>query len=1374
LIGSYPEGKNKPSGLKYNLTFHRTCMNKIFTKTLLLFVFAVTFHSKVFAQHSPLLKANKVLAATPPDVPASNPTVCATSGADGTANINGSINTYFPPLGNATIAVGGTSVPLAAVPPADTHGNNFGTIPVKAGDLMLIVQTQDATINYTNTTSYGGPYGTLNQDGMGASGFTSLGNTGKYEYVIATSDVPLTGGILSFKGSGNNNGAVYNYVNADATSSRGRRTFQVIRIPQYANLHLTSNISPPPFNGKTGGIIAFEVSGNIDFNGFTVDVSGRGFRGGYSLIKNAVGNIPDLYVTYATDDRASGKGEGIAGTPRYMWDGFNEIDNIVEGLPGGSAGRGAPANAGGGGNDTNSGGGGGGNGNSGGVGGWGYEPIGGTNPSGGRPGSRTFINATPEITRIAMGGGGGGGHANDAFSGVKGGVGGGIVLVNARTISGNGTILANGADGAPGVYGLHPDGSGGGGGGGSIFLKISNASPTANITMHAIGGKGGNTENDSPVNNGVQPHGPGGGGSGGIIFYNIPSGVVHSDVSGGNPGKTENGNGITHNAGGGAPGSTIHFDVTALPPYLLGGGTICFPELTTTMSVIDPSIAKPVGGTAIYIIKITNKAASGNAGGVQADCALPAGFSFQSATATYSGSADGPAAITNQGTATRPLLGDFNIPADGVVTINLTVKIDCIISGQYNSSVQAIYLDPTRDYTNPTRKITAKINAFQGTNTTYQTISSGTVPGSNYNGETATAEDVIVVNNAIGNNVISQATPSPAFCSTGDPSNIIGTTPTGGSTYTYQWQKSADGVSFVDITGAIQKDYDPSVITSPTYYRRAVTNAACSAPDFSNIIAVEVQITPSNNIITAPGVASFCVTGDPSLITGSMPSGGNNTYNYQWQNSTDNVTFVDINGAIKKDYDPPVLTSTTYYKRVVTSGACIVPIASNSVSIIIIPSPIAPVPQLLSQDVCLGSTATLVINQPQTGIVYNWYDSPARTSLLHTGSTYVTAQLYNNTTFYCEAVSNNCSSTALASAQVNMISLPAVPQVVKNNIQVCAGSVTILSILSPQAGLTYNWYTSATGTVPVHSGVDFATTQITSNVTYYAEAVNSNGCNSATREAVNILINQPLQVMVQGTSICPGSSATLTAITDQNAEIGWYADAIGGAPLQLGTTQTFTTPVLNSAADYYVEAKSVDNCAPPVRTKVQVQMLHPLSTPAVSVDGTTPTSVSFKWTSITGAKGYQVSVDNGPFTDPSSGSTGVKHTVSGLNLLQKVSIIVRTVGNTDCELSGSSIAVIGTAASPLGNQIFVPNAFTPNGDGNNDIVYVHSENIKNLNFYVYDQWGELLFTSISQAQGWDGYYKGTQQPVGVYVYYVKAIMNDGQQLTKKGTITLLR
>ena len=107
--------------------------------------------------------------------------------------------------------------------------------------------------------------------------------------------------------------------------------------------------------------------------------------------------------------------------------------------------------------------------------------------------------------------------------------------------------------------------------------------------------------------------------------------------------------------------------------------------------------------------------------------------------------------------------------------------------------------------------------------------------------------------------------------------------------------------------------------------------------------------------------------------------------------------------------------------------------------------------------------------------------------------------------------------------------------------------------------------------------------------------------------------------------------------------------------------------------------------------------------------------------------------------------------------------------------SGFSSTIITFTYEAVENDvIYCPNAFTPNGDGKNDIWDVEGENIHSVKFYIYDQWGELLFTSTSIQNGWDGTYKGTKEPVGVYVYYLDAIMNDGKNIRRKGTITLLK
>lgn len=86
----------------------------------------------------------------------------------------------------------------------------------------------------------------------------------------------------------------------------------------------------------------------------------------------------------------------------------------------------------------------------------------------------------------------------------------------------------------------------------------------------------------------------------------------------------------------------------------------------------------------------------------------------------------------------------------------------------------------------------------------------------------------------------------------------------------------------------------------------------------------------------------------------------------------------------------------------------------------------------------------------------------------------------------------------------------------------------------------------------------------------------------------------------------------------------------------------------------------------------------------------------------------------------------------------------------------------------------VPNAFTPNGDGRNDILYVHGAAILQFSFKLFDRWGHMVFETSALNKGWDGIYNGQPAPTEGYAYLMDVTFIDGVTLTKKGNITLLR
>ncbi len=90
-------------------------------------------------------------------------------------------------------------------------------------------------------------------------------------------------------------------------------------------------------------------------------------------------------------------------------------------------------------------------------------------------------------------------------------------------------------------------------------------------------------------------------------------------------------------------------------------------------------------------------------------------------------------------------------------------------------------------------------------------------------------------------------------------------------------------------------------------------------------------------------------------------------------------------------------------------------------------------------------------------------------------------------------------------------------------------------------------------------------------------------------------------------------------------------------------------------------------------------------------------------------------------------------------------------------------------------SIFVPTAFTPNGDGLNDLARPISVGIQKINYFtIYNRWGEVVFSTNRDRHGWNGVYKGQPQGTGVFVWMVSAIDYEGNPYFNKGTVTLIR
>lgn len=112
-------------------------------------------------------------------------------------------------------------------------------------------------------------------------------------------------------------------------------------------------------------------------------------------------------------------------------------------------------------------------------------------------------------------------------------------------------------------------------------------------------------------------------------------------------------------------------------------------------------------------------------------------------------------------------------------------------------------------------------------------------------------------------------------------------------------------------------------------------------------------------------------------------------------------------------------------------------------------------------------------------------------------------------------------------------------------------------------------------------------------------------------------------------------------------------------------------------------------------------------------------------------------------------------------------------GTSFCQKSASVLVKVYDFVCGPPN-VFLPNAFTPNGDGNNDVLYLRGDNISHIHLAIYNRWGELVFETTDQSVGWDGTFRGKEVDPAVFVYHLEVDCGDGQRFIDKGNITVIR
>lgn len=358
----------------------------------------------------------------------------------------------------------------------------------------------------------------------------------------------------------------------------------------------------------------------------------------------------------------------------------------------------------------------------------------------------------------------------------------------------------------------------------------------------------------------------------------------------------------------------------------------------------------------------------------------------------------------------------------------------------------------------------------------------------------------------------------------------------------------------------------PSISSTTTYYVEASLGSCTST---RTAVVATVNTVPAI-ATTTPG--NRCDAG--SVILQATASNGT----LSWYNTSVGGTAL---GTGTTFLTPSISTSTNYYVES-SDGTC----TSSRVAVLATVNATPSVTSTIPSQVCDSGTVTL--GATASAGTLNWYQAATGGSVLGTGTNFTTPSLTATTTFYVEAVNGSCSSTRV----------PVVATVTSKPIITSTTGATTCgnangTLLATASNGTIYWYSVAVGGTAFATGTSIPVNG--SSHTYYVEAI-SNGCVSDRMPVAYENTPYPTITSVSSSERCGSGSVVLNA-TSNNGIINWYDASVGGNLVATGTS--FTTPILTSTTNYYVEAVN-NSCNSVGRTQVTAIVNHTASPTATA------------------------------------------------------------------------------------------------------------------------------------------------------------------------------
>jgi gliding motility-associated-like protein len=523
-------------------------------------------------------------------------------------------------------------------------------------------------------------------------------------------------------------------------------------------------------------------------------------------------------------------------------------------------------------------------------------------------------------------------------------------------------------------------------------------------------------------------------------------------------------------------------------------------------------------------------------------------------------------------------------------------------------------------------------------------------------------------------------------------------------------------------TGVTGSNFDPTAGTQSITY--TLGSGTCA-----EVLTQSITVTPQPSPLSISGTTAYC-SGETMTALSTSPSSGISVFWF-----SDNALSNQVSSS--NTFTPPA-SSSTYYVYQGTSTCHSTP---TIVSITVNPVPATPVlPALVEW--CSGASLPN-ISSTSSATSLNWFSDAALTNLVGTGNSF---QISNSSipAYYVYDGTASCHSNSVI-VNINVKPTPSAP-VLPAQIDWCSGS-SFPSISTPLNASSVNWYTDAALTNLVGSGNIF---QISSSIisTYFATA-EENGCESASSRT-NFNIRFPINASIVGNSII---EACLPEVVNlQSSELYGNSWSTGDTAQSISVLEAgvYTLNVVgfcNTSTDFVTV---VDVSAD---ASFNVELDNPGMLPLTAT--LTPTGNSS---------------DNCAWY-----LNGVLQNFTGDNVLVFTQTGTFEIMHECSNAGGCVDKEIYSVNAKFPNDFYVPNAFSPNSDGVNDVFGISGIGIEKLEILIFDSWGEEVFVIQNPNQTWDGKMNsGEILPDGLYVYKLVARDTEGNPFYKNGTLLLIR